>query len=97
MTDLYLRLLKAGRSAEAHFFAYGEHGTGFALGDPLLGSWPDQLRSWMRTNGFLTGGARVAVRGRIKVDGEPLPGKLVGQGSSDETGRRLTIGLEVRR
>ena len=73
MTDLYLKLLKAGRSAEAHFFAYGEHGTGFALGDPLLGSWPALLRSWMRTSGFLTSAARVAVRGRVTVDGEPLP------------------------
>jgi acetyl esterase/lipase len=73
MTDLYLRLLKAGRSAEAHFFAYGEHGTGFALGDPLLGSWPELLRAWMRTNGYLTGAARVAVRGRVTIDGEPLP------------------------
>jgi hypothetical protein len=73
MADLYLRLLKAGRSAEAHFFAYGEHGTGFALGDPLLGSWPELLRSWMRTNGLLTGATRVAVRGRVTLDGEPLP------------------------
>lgn len=73
MTDLYLRLLKAGRSAEAHFFAFGEHGTGFALGDPLLGSWPGLLQSWMRTNGFLSDAARVALRGLVKVNGEPLP------------------------
>ncbi len=73
MTDLYLRLLKAGRSTEAHFFAYGEHGTGFALGDPLLGSWPELLLAWTRTNGYLTSAARVAVRGRVTVDSEPLP------------------------
>src|SRR4030095_12959943 len=65
MTDLYLRLLKAGRSAEAHFFGYGEQRHGFALGDPLLSSWPELLRAWMRTNGYLTGAARVAVRGRV--------------------------------
>jgi acetyl esterase/lipase len=85
MTDLYLRLLKAGRSAEAHFYAYGEHGTGFALGDPLLGSWPELMRSWMRTNGLLSGAARVAVRGRVTIDGEPLPrGTVVLTPASDE-------------
>jgi hypothetical protein len=73
MTELYLRLLQAGRSAEAHFFAFGEHGTGMALGDPLLGAWPGLMQSWLRTNGFLTGAARVALRGRVSVNGEALP------------------------
>lgn len=73
MTELYLRLLQAGRSAEAHFFAFGEHGTGFALGDPLLGAWPGLMQSWLRTNGFLTGAARVALRGRVSVNGTALP------------------------
>jgi acetyl esterase/lipase len=86
MSDLYLRLLKAGRRAEAHFFAYGEHGTGFALGDPVLGSWPELMRSWMRTNGLLTGAARVAVRGRVTIDGEPLPrGTVVLKPTGDES------------
>ena len=73
MTDLYARLVGAGRQAEAHFFAFGEHGVGFALGDPILGEWPSLLRSWMRTNGFLTDQARVALRGRVTLDGQPLP------------------------
>jgi hypothetical protein len=44
-----------------------------ALGDPLLGQWPTLLLSWMRTNGLLTDQPRVAVRGRVTVDGQPLP------------------------
>jgi acetyl esterase/lipase len=73
MADLYSRLAKAGRPAEAHLFAFGEHGVGFALGDPLLGPWPTLLHSWMRTSGFLTEQPRVALRGTVKLDGEPLP------------------------
>jgi acetyl esterase/lipase len=73
MADLYSRLLAARRLVEAHFFGYGEHGTGFALGDPLLGQWPTLLLSWMRTNGLLTDQPRVAVSGRVTVDGQPLP------------------------
>jgi acetyl esterase/lipase len=73
MADLYARLLAARRSAEAHFFAYGEHGTGVAAGDPLLGGWPSLLVSWLRTSGFLSEKTRVALRGRVTVDGQPLP------------------------
>jgi hypothetical protein len=73
MADLYSRLVSAGRPAEAHFFGFGEHGVGFAQGDPLLGQWPDLLFSWMRTSGFLTEQSRVAVRGRVQLDGAPLP------------------------
>lgn len=73
MSDLYSRLVGAGRSAEAHFFAFGEHGVGFALGDPLLGQWPSFLLSWMRTSGLLTDASRVALRGSVTLDGQPLP------------------------
>jgi acetyl esterase/lipase len=73
MADLYARLVQASRPVEAHFFGFGEHGVGFALGDPLLGEWPSLLLSWMRTSGWLTEQPRVALRGSIKVDGEPLP------------------------
>ena len=62
MADLYGRLVAAGRPAEAHFFGFGEHGTGFALGDPLLGEWPSLLVSWMRTSGLLTTSQRTALR-----------------------------------
>ena len=51
MADLYARLAQASRPVEAHFFGFGEHGVGFALGDPLLGPWPSLLLSWMRTSG----------------------------------------------
>ncbi|HSD25901.1 MAG TPA: alpha/beta hydrolase, partial [Vicinamibacteria bacterium] len=73
MSDLYARLTQAGVPAEAHFFAYGEHGVGFAPGDPVLGEWPSLLVSWMRTSGFLTEASRVALRGSVTLDGQPLP------------------------
>ena len=73
MADLYSRLIGARRPVEAHFFGFGEHGTGFAQGDPLLGQWPTLLLSWMRTSGLLTDQPRVALRGRVTVDGRPLP------------------------
>ena len=73
MGDLYGRLAKASRPVEAHFFGFGEHGVGFAVGDPLLGQWPSLLLAWMRTSGFLTEEPRVALRGSVKVDGEALP------------------------
>jgi acetyl esterase/lipase len=73
MADLYGRLIAARRPAEAHFFGFGEHGAGFARGDPLLGEWPSLLVSWMRTSGFLSDRSRVAVRGRVTLDGAPLP------------------------
>jgi hypothetical protein len=72
MVDTYNDLRKAGVPVEAHFFADGEHGVGFALGDPVLGEWPGLLLRWMRANGLLTGAERVAIRGIVTLDGEPL-------------------------
>jgi hypothetical protein len=43
-----------------------------ALGDPILGQWPNLLYSWMRHRGFLTSVPRVSIKGLVKVDGEPL-------------------------
>ncbi len=43
MIDMYSRLYRAGVPVEAHFFQNGIHGTGFALGDPVLGQWTNLL------------------------------------------------------
>jgi acetyl esterase/lipase len=72
MLSLYSSLRAARVPVEAHFFASGEHGVGFAQGDPVLGAWPDLMFNWMRAGGFLTGKQRVALRGLVKLDGEPL-------------------------
>jgi acetyl esterase/lipase len=72
MADLYANLSRANVPVEAHFFAHGVHGVGFAQGDPVLGSWPELMWRWLRAGGFLTSAQRVAIRGVVTVDGEPL-------------------------
>ncbi|MDX2029325.1 MAG: alpha/beta hydrolase [Blastocatellia bacterium] len=72
MVDLYRDMLRARVPAEAHFFLNGEHGVGFALGDPVLGEYPHLMARWLAGNGFLTGQPRLALTGNIKLDGAPL-------------------------
>ncbi|MGH9801693.1 MAG: hypothetical protein ACRD82_15115, partial [Blastocatellia bacterium] len=64
--------LKAKVPAEAHFFVNGVHGVGFALGDPMLGEWPNLMHHWLAACGFLTAKPRVSLAGVIKLDGAPL-------------------------
>lgn len=72
MLEMYMRLYRAGVPAEVHFFQNGVHGTGFALGDPVLGQWTDLLHNWLAVGGFLTGKLQVALTGAVKLDGSPL-------------------------
>jgi hypothetical protein len=72
MTELYGKLHQAQIPVEAHFFAKGVHGTGFAQGDPILGEWPGLLHKWMLGHGFLTSLTRSALSGVVKLDGSPL-------------------------
>lgn len=73
MLELYSNLIKANVPVESHFFANGEHGVGFAEGDPVLGEWPRLMFNWMRASGFLSAGEPVAVEGIVNLDGQPLP------------------------
>ncbi len=72
MTELYSAMLKAKVPAEAHFFASGVHGVGFALGDAILGEWPNLMHRWLKAGGFLTDKLRVPLAGVVKLDGAPL-------------------------
>lgn len=72
MSALYVELLQAKVPAEAHFFLNGEHGVGFAQGDPVLGEYPRLLMNWIIGNGFLTDKPRQAISGVVKLDGAPL-------------------------
>jgi acetyl esterase/lipase len=72
MVDLYASLRQARTPVEAHFFANGEHGVGFAQGDPVLGEWPNLMLKWMTGSGFLAEGPRVPIKGMVKLDGAPL-------------------------
>lgn len=72
MSELYASLVTANAPVEAHFFRDGVHGTGFAIGDPVLGAWPNLMYSWLQSGGFLTALPRVAITGVVKLDGNPL-------------------------
>lgn len=72
MLDMYTRLYKGGAPVEAHFFRNGIHGTGFALGDPVLGEWTQLLHNWLIGGGFLTAKPQFELEGVVKLDGSPL-------------------------
>ena len=72
MVEFHSRLFKAGAPVEAHFFQNGVHGSGFAIGDPVLGEWPTLMHNWMAAGGFLTDKPQVSFKGLVKLDGAPL-------------------------
>ena len=72
MLNMYTRLYRAGARIEAHFFQNGIHGTGFAVGDPVLGQWTNLMYNWMTAGGFLTKKPQVALAGVVKLDASPL-------------------------
>ncbi|MEO6720322.1 MAG: alpha/beta hydrolase [Ferruginibacter sp.] len=72
MMDMYARLYRANVAIEGHFFQNGIHGTGFALGDPVLGQWTTLLHNWLTIGGFLTNKPQIALSGVVKLDGSPL-------------------------
>jgi acetyl esterase/lipase len=72
MQEMFNRLYRANVPVEAHFFQNGIHGTGFALGDPVLGQWTNLLHNWLTVGGFLTNKPQVALSGVVKLDGSPL-------------------------
>ena len=50
----YLACRKAGVPVEMHIYERGRHGVGLAKKDPVLKSWPDRLKDWMKLRGYLT-------------------------------------------
>jgi predicted esterase len=72
MVEMYGRLLRARAPVEAHFFRNGIHGTGFAVGDPVLGQWTNLLHNWLTVGGFLTNKPQVSLSGVVKLDGAAL-------------------------
>jgi dipeptidyl aminopeptidase/acylaminoacyl peptidase len=49
----YLALRKAKVPAEMHIYQKGRHGVGLAPTDPVLSSWADRLRDWLKIRGLL--------------------------------------------
>ncbi|HEX6223364.1 MAG TPA: hypothetical protein VFZ52_03075, partial [Chryseolinea sp.] len=72
MLKLYNSLFQAGVPVESHFFQNGVHGSGFAIGDPVLGEWPVLMHNWLAVGGFLTDKRQVSLSGRVYLDGQPL-------------------------
>jgi acetyl esterase/lipase len=44
----YLALRKAGIPAEMHIYEKGKHGVGFAPEDPVLSTWKERLKDWLK-------------------------------------------------
>jgi len=72
MVELYERLFQAGASVESHFFRNGVHGSGFAMGDPVLGEWTSLMHNWLSVGGFLIHKPQVPISGIVRLDGKPL-------------------------
>jgi hypothetical protein len=69
--QFYLALRKNKVPAEMHIYQCGPHGVGLQLGDPVLSTWSEHLRDWLRNNGWLRKVKRAAVEGTVTVNGEP--------------------------
>jgi predicted esterase len=72
MVELYASLSAMKVPVEAHFFRNGEHGTGFAIGDPILGEWPKLMHNWLTVGGFLTDKPQQSLSGLVRLDSIPL-------------------------
>jgi len=71
MLEHFRSLRDAGVETELHVFGgYGPHGIGLATGLPGAQKWPGLAALWMRRNAFLTGKERVAIEGRVTIDGK---------------------------
>jgi acetyl esterase/lipase len=49
----YMALRRVGVPAEMHIYAEGRHGVGLAQKDPVLSTWPDRLKDWLKVRGFV--------------------------------------------
>ncbi len=92
MLTMYANLRKKGVPTEVHFFEKGPHGVGFALGDPVLGAYPDLLYNWLRLKGFLTSAKRLSLAGIVKLDGEALPRGTIIFHPLDQVGAAPVVG-----
>ena len=67
----YLALRKHKIPAELHLYQRGPHGVGLMRGDPVLGTWSEHLKNWLRNNEFLAPAdspKRVALSGAVSLN-----------------------------
>ena len=72
MIELWGRLRAARTPVDAHFFARADGASGLAPDQASLGPWPEMLHAWLRASGFLTDAPRLAIKGMVYLDGQPL-------------------------
>jgi acetyl esterase/lipase len=53
----YLALRRAKVPAELHIYERGKHGLGLAADDPVVSTWTERLRDWLRLRGFIRPGS----------------------------------------
>lgn len=70
--SFYAAMRKHKVPGEMHIYQFGPHGVGLAPGDPALSTWKERLHDWLRNSGFLADVKRAAVKGQIRVNGQPL-------------------------
>lgn len=83
--EFFAACQKHGVPSELHIYQHGPHGVGLAPGDPVLRSWPERLKDWLRQGGFLTNRETAAVQGSIRLDGAPLRWGQIALVPNDET------------
>ena len=93
MMEMSSRLLESGVPVETHFFRNGQHGSGFAIGDPVLGSWTTLMHNWMAAGGFLTAKSRVPLAGTIQLDGRTAGKRHVDLNTCGSAGSSLSCGV----
>ena len=88
--NFYLALRKKKVPAEMHVYQPGPHGVGLLQGDPVLSTWGQHLRAWLRNEGFLSKAKRAGVEGTVTVNGAPVTWGSVTFTSADPAAPEVT-------
>lgn len=88
--NFYLACRKHKVPAELHIYKPGPHGVGLMQGDPVLGTWPQHLAAWLRNQGFFSTAKRVAITGKVTINGQPVSWGAVAFENADTNAPRPT-------
>jgi acetyl esterase/lipase len=88
--NFYLACRKHKVPAELHIYKPGPHGVGLMQGDPVLGTWPGHLAAWLRNQGFFSTAKRVAVNGKVTINGKPISWGAIAFENNDTNAPRPT-------
>jgi dienelactone hydrolase len=88
--NFYLACRKHKVPAELHIYKPGPHGVGLMQGDPVLGTWPQHLAAWLRNQGFFSTAKRMAITGKVTINGQPVSWGAVAFENADTNAPRPT-------